>query len=92
MADGICIHRTDVYRRDIPQSSPNRSGLRCATEGDILQWRVRTRSTIGVSTFPLNVVLNDGGFLTQNRRNAILIAKTDVWVYLGHGIIRRGAI
>ena len=44
------------------------------------------------STFPLNCVLSDGSSLTQNRRNANLVSKNDVLVYLGHGIVQTDAI
>ena len=41
------------------------------------------------STFPLFFFMNDRGSLTQTRRNANLVSKNDVLVYLGNGSIFR---
>ena len=54
---------------------------------------MRTRSTIEVrSTYPLKMFSEWRGSLTQNCRNANLVPKNDVIVYLGHGIIHRDAV
>ena len=44
------------------------------------------------STFPEIFFLNEGGGLAQNRRNANLVSKNDVSVYLDDGIFHRDAI
>ena len=38
------------------------------------------------STFLLKYFLSDEGSLPQNRRNANLVSKNDVFAYSGHGI------
>ena len=43
-------------------------------------------------TFPLKCFLDDGAPDPNNRRNANLVSKNDVMVYLGHGILHLDAL
>ena len=73
-----CIRRAACLKRECPSTA---SSVWHACGGDAFYDRG--------STFPMIVFLNDAAPWTQNRRNANLVSKKNVLVYLGHEIIHR---